>query len=71
MKNETLSNVISFENFSFRYPDSEFEALRKINFEIQRGDIILITGSSGCGKSTLLKSICGFTPRETGGSSAF
>ena len=69
MKNETLSNVISFENFSFRYPDSEFEALRKINFEIQRGDIILITGSSGCGKSTLLKSICGFTPRETGGSS--
>ena len=69
MSKEQLSNLISIKNFSFRYPDSENESLKKINLEIQQGDIILITGSTGCGKSTLLKSICGFTPRETGGSS--
>ena len=69
MSKEHLSNLISIQSFSFNYPDSENESLKNINLEIQQGDIVLITGSTGCGKSTLLKSICGFTPRETGGSS--
>ena len=69
MKKEPLSNMISMKNFSFKYPDTKNESIKNINLEIQRGENILITGSTGCGKSTLLKSICGFTPRETGGAS--
>ena len=69
MKKEPLSNMISMRNFSFTYPDTKNESIKNINLEIQRGETTLITGSTGSGKSTLLKSICGFTPRETGGSS--
>ena len=33
--------------------------LKNINFEVSRGDCLVVMGGSGCGKSTLLKSMVG------------
>ncbi|PIE20383.1 MAG: cell division ATP-binding protein FtsE [Neptuniibacter caesariensis] len=48
--------MISFENVSKRYPEGH-DALRDVNFTLQRGEMAFLTGHSGAGKSTLLKLI--------------
>jgi cell division transport system ATP-binding protein len=48
--------MIKFDNVSKRYP-SGYEALKRINFELARGEMAFLTGHSGAGKSTLLKLI--------------
>lgn len=56
------SPVIEFSDFSFRYHDGSRESLSKINFSIQKGEFILLTGHSGCGKTTLTRCINGLIP---------
>lgn len=46
---------IKFVNVSFSYPNSSKAALRKITFEIKKGEKVLITGENGSGKTTLIK----------------
>jgi D-methionine transport system ATP-binding protein len=41
----------------FKNQDNEFEVLKGINLEIQKGDIFGIIGFSGAGKSTLIRCI--------------
>ncbi|MEJ2445642.1 MAG: cell division ATP-binding protein FtsE [Exilibacterium sp.] len=48
--------MIRFDNVSKRY-ESGYEALSRVNFELQRGEMAFLTGHSGAGKSTLLKLI--------------
>ena len=48
--------MIRLQNVSKRYPDSG-EALTQINLQIDRGELLFLTGPSGSGKSTLLKII--------------
>src|SRR5690606_19188548 len=42
------------------------EAVRKINFSVEAGQIVALIGSNGAGKSTTLKSIIGLTPPSSG-----
>jgi cell division transport system ATP-binding protein len=48
--------MIKFEQVSMRYPGG-FEALKQVNFNMERGEMAFLTGHSGAGKSTLLKLI--------------
>ena len=48
--------MIRFDNVSKRY-DNGFEALSRINFEVEAGEMLFLTGHSGAGKSTLMKLI--------------
>ncbi len=48
--------MIRFSNVSKRYSEGH-DALRDVNFTLQRGEMAFLTGHSGAGKSTLLKLI--------------
>ena len=48
--------MISFQNVNKRYPDG-YNALKNIDFTIEAGEMVLVTGHSGAGKSTLLRLI--------------
>jgi cell division transport system ATP-binding protein len=48
--------VIRFETVSKRY-DTGYEALSRVDFEVQAGEMVFLTGHSGAGKSTLMKMI--------------
>ena len=54
--------MISFQNFSFRYEESQDFTLRGIDMTVQTGEFILLTGRSGCGKTTLIRSLNGLIP---------
>ena len=42
------------------------EALKNINFTLQRGELLSVLGPSGCGKTTLLNMIAGFVNPTAG-----
>ena len=48
--------MIEFNHVFKRYP-GEYDALKDINFKVERGEMVFITGHSGAGKTTLLKLI--------------
>ncbi len=48
--------MIRFDNVSKRY-DGSGDALKRLSFEIDRGEMVFLTGPSGAGKSTLLRLI--------------
>ena len=48
--------MIRFDAVSKRYPGG-FEALRRVDFTLECGELAFLTGHSGAGKSTLLKLI--------------
>lgn len=39
--------------------DNGFEALKQVDFAIERGELVCLLGPSGCGKSTMLNLIAG------------
>lgn len=39
--------------------DNGFEALKSVDFQIEKGDLVCLLGPSGCGKSTILNLIAG------------
>ena len=48
--------MIRFERVSKRYGEGH-DALREVSFEIERDDLVFLTGHSGAGKSTLMRLI--------------
>ena len=61
-----VQKIMKADCLSFGYKDSS-EGIHDINFEISKGEVILLTGNSGCGKSTLLKCLNGLIPAITEG----
>jgi general L-amino acid transport system ATP-binding protein len=49
------NNVIEIKNLNKWYGD--FHVLKDINFEVKKGEIIVVCGPSGSGKSTLIRCI--------------
>lgn len=46
---------ITFENASFRYPDTERDVIKNVNLTFEAGDTIVLVGLNGAGKTTLIK----------------
>ena len=57
---------LAFNNVSFSYPGERGNALKKISFQINRGEQIALVGASGAGKSTLANLLLGFFPPGEG-----
>ncbi len=53
-----MDKVIVAENLSLAYEKSEM-IIKRVNFSVESGSFVFITGASGSGKSTLLKSLYG------------
>ncbi|MPZ55387.1 MAG: ATP-binding cassette domain-containing protein [Rhizobiales bacterium] len=59
-----MQSIISVANLSKTYA-SGFQALKRIDLEIRRGEIFALLGPNGAGKTTLIGIICGIvTPSE-------
>jgi phospholipid/cholesterol/gamma-HCH transport system ATP-binding protein len=61
-----VSNVITFENVYYAYPDTDDYALKDVTFEVREGGTEIILGGSGSGKSTILKLVLGLIKPESG-----
>jgi ABC-2 type transport system ATP-binding protein len=60
-----MPSIISIQNLSKTYA-SGFEALKRVNLDIRRGEIFAMLGPNGAGKTTLINIICGLV-NPTGG----
>ncbi len=49
---------IEFEGVSVTYPDGTV-AVRDLNLNIRKGELVVLVGPSGCGKSTALRALAG------------
>ncbi|MDM5334906.1 ABC transporter ATP-binding protein [Ureibacillus composti] len=57
--------MIKFENVSKVY-EGGFQAVKSLNFEIQKGELLVLIGPSGSGKSTTMKMINRINPHSSG-----
>jgi ABC-2 type transport system ATP-binding protein len=60
-----LDNQIVISNLSKVY-DNGFNALKKINLNIKKGEILAMLGPNGAGKTTLISIICGIVKPTSG-----
>lgn len=56
-----MTNLLELKDIKKNYhtKEGEIEALKEINLNLNKGDIISLVGPSGCGKSTILSIISG------------
>ena len=58
--------TISFEDVSFRYPNTDAWALQNISFTINHAQRTAMVGVNGSGKSTVIKLLCRFYEPQKG-----
>ncbi|MEI1280343.1 ABC transporter ATP-binding protein [Leptospira venezuelensis] len=59
------SPIVSIQNLSKSYSNG-FQALKNINLDIEKGEIIALLGPNGAGKTTLISIICGIVNPSSG-----
>lgn len=52
-----IKGKITFNNYTFAYPDSKVSSLKNVSFTIEPGETIGIIGKIGSGKTTLVNSL--------------
>ena len=62
---QPMPAVLTVSNLSKTYATG-FTALKKVDLEIQQGEIFALLGPNGAGKTTLISIICGLTSPSTG-----
>lgn len=60
-----MQSLISISNLSKTY-ESGFQALKNVNLEIRKGEILAMLGPNGAGKTTLISIICGIVNPSAG-----
>ncbi len=60
-----MDPVISIADLSKTYA-SGFQALKRIDLEVRRGEIFALLGPNGAGKTTLISIVCGIVNASTG-----
>ncbi len=50
-----IQKGFTFENVSFKYPNSEKYAIRNLSFHLKPGEKLALVGENGAGKTTLVK----------------
>lgn len=56
--------MIQLRGAGYQYPRGLKPCPARVNLEIQRGEVVLLTGPTGCGKSTLLRLMAGLLQRH-------
>ena len=54
---EDCKGSITFNDYSFNYPDTDVHSLNNISFEIKAGEMVGVVGKIGSGKTTLVNSL--------------
>lgn len=62
----TRPPAIEFDKVSFKYPDSNKMALKKVSFKINKGEKVAVVGANGSGKSTIAKLVAGLYTQTSG-----
>ena len=57
---------IEFENVSFRYPDTDIDAIHSLSFKLAEGKKLAIVGPSGAGKTSVSNLLLRFWPINEG-----
>lgn len=52
-----IKGTIEFKNVSFTYDDTQIQALKNINFTVNKGETLAILGKTGSGKSSIVSLI--------------
>ncbi len=65
---EDSHNTVKHRLFNLFNPprNKAIEAVKMMNFEINRGECVGLIGRNGCGKSTLIRLLAGVYPTDTG-----
>ena len=61
-----LTDGISLEHVSFRYPGTDRLVLDDVSLKLPAGSVVALVGENGAGKSTLVKLLCRFYDPTSG-----
>ena len=60
-----MQSIISINKLSKTYA-SGFQALKSVDLEIRKGEILALLGPNGAGKTTLISIVCGIVNPSSG-----